>query len=129
MVEKARTHAGGREMALHTAVGRRTGAHEFKDFLHLDNVTLQSRNFCNRSNFALTVRLTLQLHDKLDGAGDLTADGRDRHRQPCHTDHLLETRDSIAWRISVDSGHGAFVASVHGLQHVEGFFATAFTEN
>ena len=53
----------------------------------------------------------------------------DRHRQAGHADHLLQARDGVARRIGVDRRHRAFVAGVHGLQHVEGFLAAALAED
>ena len=83
----------------------------------------------DRGHLALAVGLTLQLHDELDGAGDLAADRGDRHRQAGHADHLLETRDGVARRVGVDRGHRAFMTGVHRLQHVEGFLAAALAED
>ena len=116
-------------MALHRAVGAGAGAHEFVDFLHLDDVAFEPGDFGDRGDLALAVGLTLQLHDQLDGAGDLAADARHRHRQPGHADHLLHAGNGVARRIGVDGSHRAFVAGVHGLEHVEGFLAAALAEN
>lgn len=37
-------YAGRLEMSLYGAVSSGTGAHEFEDFLHLDDVALKPRN-------------------------------------------------------------------------------------
>src|ERR1019366_6413866 len=120
MGEKTRAHAGGREMALHGAVRPSAGAYVFEDFLHLDDVAFQPGYFRDRRDLALAVRLARELHDELDGAGDLAADRGHRHRQ---------ARDGVARRIGVNGGHRAFVAGVHRLQHVEGFLAAALAED
>ncbi len=80
-------------------------------------------------HLALAVGQARQLHDDADGGGDLAADRGDRHRQAGHADHLLEARDRVARGVGVDGRHRAFVAGVHGLQHVEGFLAAALAED
>ena len=116
-------------MALHGAVRCGTGAHIFEDFLHLDDVAFEPGDLRDRGDLALAVGLALQLHDELDGAGNLAADRGDGHRQSGHADHLLQARDGVARCVGVDGGHRAFMTGVHGLQHVEGFFAAALAEN
>ena len=61
--------------------------------------------------------------------GDLAADRGDGHRHAGHADELLEARDRLARIVGVDGRHRAFVAGVHGLQHVEGFLAAALAED
>ncbi len=116
-------------MALHGAVRPGAGAYVFEDFLHLDDVAFQPGYFRDRRDLALAVGLARELHDELDGAGDLAADRGHRHRQASHADHLLQARDGVARRIGVNGGHRAFVAGVHRLQHVEGFLAAALAED
>src|SRR5690348_7345668 len=116
-------------MPLNGAVGGRAGADKFEDFLHLYDVALKPGHFGDRGHLALAIRLTLQLNDQLDGIGDLAADRGNGHRQARHADHLFETGKSVARRIGVDRRHRAFVTRVHGLQHVEGFFAAALAED
>ena len=82
-----------------------------------------------RGDAALAVGHALQLHDHADGGGDLAADRGDGHRQAGHADQLLEARDRLARIVGVDGRHRAFVAGVHGLQHVEGFLAAALAED
>ena len=41
-----------------------------------------------------------------------------------HRDHVFDTSQRVARRVRVDRGERAFVARIHGLQHVEGFLAT-----
>src|SRR5579871_5363760 len=129
IAEEARANAGRLELPLHLAVIAGGGADEFVDFLHLDDVALESGNLGDRCDAALAVGKALQLHDHADGGGDLPADRGDGHRQAGHADHLLEARDRVARGIGVDGGHRAFVAGVHRLQHVEGFLAAALAED
>ena len=111
------------------AVRRRAGAHVFVDFLHLQDVAFEAGDLGDRRDLALAVGEALQLHDDADRGGDLAAHRRDRHRHAGHADHLLEARDRVARRVGVDGRHRAFVAGVHGLQHVEGFLAAALAED
>ena len=41
-----------------------------------------------------------------------------------HRDHIFDASHGITWRIGVDGSERPFMARVHGLQHVEGLFAT-----
>src|SRR6478672_2624479 len=129
MSQEARTHARRLKMSLHCPVGRRSGANELEDFLHLNDVALEARDFGNRGDFAPATRLALQLHDELNGFGDLAPNRSHRHRQTCHTDHLLQARDRVAGRVGVNCRHRTFVTGVHRLQHVEGFFAAALAKD
>ena len=46
-----------------------------------------------------------------------------------HHHHGFEAREGIARGVGVDGGHGAIVAGVHGLQHVERFGAARFADD
>src|SRR5579875_2176410 len=129
VAEEARSHACGLEMALHRPVGADAGAHEFVDLLHLDHVALETGHLGNRGHFSLAVRLSLKLYDELDRARDLAAYRSHRHRQAGHADHLLQSREGVARRVRVNRRHGAFVARVHGLQHVEGFLTATLADD
>ncbi len=61
------------------------------------------------------------LDDQVDGAGDLLPHGLQRQVEAGHRDHGFHTGDGVARRVGVERGHRAFVAGVHGLQHVERF--------
>src|SRR5579872_784146 len=116
-------------MPLHGAVRGGAGAYEFEDFLHLDDVGLQSRDLGDAHHLALAVGLARQLNDDTDGGGDLAADRGDRHRHAGHADHLFKARNGVTRRVGVNRGHRAFVAGIHGLEHVEGFLAAALAED
>ena len=45
MAQKARAHAGGGEMTLHSAVRRGASAYVFEDLLHLNDVAFQAGEF------------------------------------------------------------------------------------
>src|SRR5580692_7072637 len=63
IVEKARAHAGGLEMALHGAIRPNAGAHELVDFLHLDDVAFETCDLGDAHDAALAVGQPRQLHD------------------------------------------------------------------
>jgi hypothetical protein len=46
-----------------------------------------------------------------------------------HHDHILDAVERIARRIGVDRSHGAVVAGVHRLQHVEGLGAAYLADD
>src|SRR5579871_5473060 len=81
IAEEARANAGRLELPLHLAVIAGGGADEFVDFLHLDDVALESGNLGDRCDAALAVGKALQLHDHADGGGDLPADRGARSRR------------------------------------------------
>ena len=59
------------------------------------------------------------MDDQVEGAVDLLPDGPHRQFDAGHQDQRLEPRERVARAVRVDRGHGALVAGVHGLQHVE----------
>ena len=69
------------------------------------------------------------LNDQVDGAGDLLPHGLERQVEAGHRDHRFDTGDGVARRIGVQRRHRAFVARVHGLQHVERFRTAAFADD
>ena len=69
------------------------------------------------------------LNDQVDGAGDLLPHGFQRQFEAGHHDHRFQTGDGVARRIGVDRGQRAFVARVHGLQHVERFGTAALADD
>ncbi len=72
---------------------------------------------------------TRALHHQVDGRSQLLANHLVGHVLAGHHDHGFETRESVARRVGVDGGHGAVVARVHGLQHVERFGAARFAHD
>src|SRR5262249_50951073 len=63
------------------------------------------------------------------GARDLLTDGGQLHVGIGKRHHDFETRHTVAGRVGVDGGERAVVASVHGLQHVEGFLTADFADD
>src|SRR5206468_4108627 len=77
---------------------------------------------------AVAVGEAFLLDDDLDGGGDLAADGGEGD-VGAHEDHGFEAADGVGGGVGVEGGHGAGVAGVHGLEHVDGFVAAAFADD
>ena len=70
----------------------------------------------------------LQLHDQVDGRGDLPVD--ELHRQVGgHLHQHFQPQHDVAGAVGVDGRQRAVVARVHGLQHVQGLGAAAFAHH
>ena len=69
------------------------------------------------------------LNHQIDGARNLLADGARAHVRVGHADHHFETGDAVARRVRVDGRERAVVARVHGLKHVERFFAADLADD
>ena len=59
------------------------------------------------------------LDDQVYGRRKLRSQRTYRQLETGHADHGFQARQGVARRIGVDSGHRAFMAGVHGLDHVE----------
>src|SRR6185312_15856658 len=68
-------------------------------------------------------------NDEIHGARNLLTDRARTHVGVTHTNHDFETRHAIARRIRVDRGERAIVTGVHGLEHVQRFFAADFADD
>src|SRR5262245_105033 len=129
LFQEIRPSAGSAEAAVNVAcvIGMFLG--EAIDILRLDLFALHANDFTDAYELALSVRQALQLHDDRYRGCDLAADAADGRRHSGHGDHLFKPLQRIAWRIRVDRRHRAFVARIHGLQHVEGFLAATFADD
>ncbi len=65
----------------------------------------------------------------MDGARNLAADRLNGHRHAGHAEHLFKAGNCIARCVGVNGRHGAFMAGIHGLKHVEGFLAANLAED
>ena len=63
------------------------------------------------------------------GAGDLLPHGLQRQLEAGHHDHRFQPGQGVARRVGVERGQRAFVARVHGLEHVERFAAAALADD
>ena len=69
------------------------------------------------------------LHDEVDGGGDLLADGPQRQVHAGHQHQGLQPGDGVARGVGVHGGQRAVVAGVHGLQHVQALAAAALADH
>ena len=74
-------------------------------------------------HLAAAVGKSFQMHDHVDGTHDLRPDRPHRQVEAGHEHQRLDPRQGVARLVGVERGHGAVVPSVHGLQHVERFWA------
>src|SRR5690606_12772183 len=98
-------------------------------FLHRDDIALHAGDLGHRDHAPRAVLEAAGLHDQVDGAGDLGAHRLDRHLDPGHGDHVLQTADAVAGRVGVDRGHRPVVAGVHGLEHVDDLLAAGLADD
>src|SRR3984885_1199680 len=92
--------------------------HKAEDLMHLNNVAFHAPDLVDADEPPPAIGKALELHNERDCGCDLTADARHWQPDPGHCHHLLQSLERIARRVSVDCGHRAFMASIHGLQHV-----------
>src|SRR6185312_876775 len=121
--KETRTNPCGSEGADHLAFGSDSLLMKCKDILHADNILFHARNFRDTDYFAGTIAHTGNLNHDINGRGNLLAHGTLGQVQIAHGDHRFESAQSVARRVGVNGGHRAFVARIHGLEHVECFLA------
>ena len=103
---------------------------ELEDVLHDDRVLFHADDFGDVGDLARTALQAVGLDDQVDGAGDLRA------AWPCSgsskpaimiivSRRATASRGVLAWQ----RGQRAFVAGVHGLQHVERFRTAALADD
>ncbi len=89
---------------------------------------IDASHFRNLRHHAATAGQAGNLHDQVDGRGNLAVDRK--HRQiGGHQHQHLHAFDHFLGTVGVDRGEAAVVAGVHRLEHVEGFAATALADN
>src|SRR5690606_32559150 len=69
------------------------------------------------------------VHDQVDGRGDLLPDGPHRQVDAGHQHHRLDTGEGVTGAVGVDRGQRPIVAGVHRLEHVERLGATTLTDD
>src|SRR5579862_375907 len=120
---------GGMENAAHFSAFVDAAALENENVLERDHVAFHADNLGDGEDLAGTVGKTGDLHNRVDGVRNLVADGALRNIQIRHRDHVLDAGQGISRGVRVHGGQRTFVARVHGLQHVEGFFATHLADH
>src|SRR5271165_591432 len=127
--EEAGTDVGGNESANDLAIGSDPLPLKREDFLHADDVFFHAGDLRDTGYLARSVAHAGGLHDDGDGRRNLLAHRFFGHIHVAHGDHRFEPGDGIAWGVGVNGGHGAFVAGIHGLEHVEGFFTAHLADD
>ena len=86
-------------------------------------IVVHAGDLGNGDDLAGAVGEARDLHHGMHRGSDLVAHGALGNVEVRHRDHIFHARHGVARRVGVDRGQRAFVAGVHGLQHVEGFLA------
>src|ERR1035437_2425787 len=121
--------AGGPEAALHLAGIGHTDALEGEDLLQIHLLILHPQYFTDGEDFTGSVLQAGNLHDELDGAGQLLEDDAGGNFEIGHHHHGFQAREGVAGCIGVHRAHGPLDAGVHGLEHVQGFGAAALAND
>ena len=100
-----------------------------EEVLHDDGVPFHALHLCYLHYFAGAVPDSLQMDDKVTSRGDELADSSQGKIHTHHQHHGLQAADGVAGAVRVGSGKGSIVASVHGLEHVQGFPSLHLTGN
>src|ERR1700730_2915617 len=100
-----------------------------KDILHGNYVRFHAGNFRDSKNFSRPIAQASDLNHQVNGGRNLPSDGGIRNAQVRHRDHGFQSGESIARRVRVNGGQRAIMTRIHGLQHVERFFAANLTDD
>ena len=126
---ESRTDAGGHEVADDLAGFANATFAKDEDVLHGDDIAFHAGDFRDVGDFTSAVTETRDLNDYVDRRSNLPADGAVRNVQAGHGDHGFQAADSVARGVRVNGGERSIVTGVHGLQHVERFFAANLTND
>ncbi len=96
---------------------------ENEDVLQGHDVGLHSGDLGDAGHAARAVAQARALHQDVDRRGDLLPDGGQVHIGVGQRHHHFQARNGVARAVGVHRGERAVVAGIHGLQHVERFFA------
>ena len=126
---KLRHVAGGIEVAAGNAAIIDARLLKAEQILNRIVAAFQGRDFRNPHDAANAALETGQMNDERDRRGDVPPHDGDRQVEARHADHHFQTGQGVARVVGVDRRQRAFVARVHGLQHVERFAAADFAED
>src|SRR3954471_536332 len=87
--------------------------------LHDDDVAFHPLDLGDVHDLPRAVLETALLDDQVDSRRDLFADGADREVDAGHEHHRLEAGEHVARAVRVTGRHGAVVARIHRLEHVQ----------
>ena len=100
-----------------------------EDVLQRDHVGLHPQHLGDVGDAAGAVDQARDLHDQVEGARDLLADGAQRQVDAAGQHQRLDTGQGVTRVVGVDGGQRAVVAGVHGLQHVHGLGSTTLADD
>src|SRR5690606_17530805 len=98
-------------------------------FLHGHDVVAHAGDFGDGQDAALSAGKPTDLDDEVQRAGDLAAQAVLAALVAGEAGQHLDPVQALARRVGVQRRHRAFVASVHGLQHVHHFGAAHFAHH
>jgi len=90
-----------------------------EDFFDLNAFVAVSGNFGDAGDLSGTVAESCHLNDQLDGRSGLLADDWLCQSHVRHQDHRFDPMEAVSRRVGVHRRHGAVVAGIHGLEHIE----------
>ena len=122
-------HSGCTEIAGYFAVGSDTGLAEGKNFLHRDDVTFHASDFLDADNLAFAVRQAGDLHDDSQCRTDLMPRNLGLQVHAGQPNHVFEAGQCIAWGVGMDGYQRTFMAGIHRLQHIDGFFTAHLAQD
>src|SRR5690242_14776183 len=129
LFRKLRTNPRWNKLTRDFAVVAYTLFAKYEDVLHRDDVAFHTGDFGERGNFARAVAEAADLHDHVDCRGDMTPNRDIRNVEAAHRDHRLEAAQSVPRSVRVNRRERTVVARIHGLEHVQRFFATNLTDD
>src|SRR5688572_22830084 len=117
------------EVADDFVVGPEAAAFELEELEELHRAVFDTGDFGDAGDAARAVGQARLLHYHVDRRGDLLANRRHRNIHAGHERHDFESAHDVARAVGVRGSQGTVVASVHGLEHVEGFATAAFADD
>src|SRR5437016_2280021 len=109
-----------RKTSNHASFAVDAGAYESKNVLHRDHLFLHAAHLADLHDLAASVAQPFQVHDDIDGAGDLRTDCPQWQVVTRHHDERLDPGQGVTGLVGVQGCHRSVVPGVHRLQHVEG---------
>ena len=127
--EEARPKPGRAQAADHLALRRHVVDLELEDVLQGHDIGLHPLHLGDLHHAARPVLQPLQVHDQIQRARHLSADGLQRQVVAGHQHHRLDARERVAGAVGVDGRERAVVAGVHRLEHVQRLGATHLADD
>ncbi len=93
------------------------------------DLAFHAGNFGDSENLARAIGEARDLDDCVNGVRNLLANGALGNIEVGHGNHVFDAGQGVARGVGVDGGERALVAGIHGLKHVEGFFAAHLADH